>query len=183
MWHPSHLCTIYEARSHALAQSTLTKSLWGGYYLLCCKVNVSIQGNSGMLSYVSAIILPSLLLNLQRRNCMLVYTTYANQITFQGSIRVWDKLGKTLIRCSSWLQEMENTKHIEGQRWYISLHKTCFFFSLFLSRTVLTAYGSSWARGWIRAAAAGLHCSHSHSHTRSEPHLWSMLQLTATLDP
>ena len=41
------------------------------------------------------------------------------------------------------------------------------------------ANGCSWARGWIRAAAAGLH--HSHSNTRSEPHLQPALQLAATL--
>ena len=37
-----------------------------------------------------------------------------------------------------------------------------------------------WARGRIRAAAAGLH--HSHSNARSEPHLWPMLKLMAMLD-
>ena len=42
------------------------------------------------------------------------------------------------------------------------------------------AYGSSLARGHIRAAA-GLH--HGHSHAGSEPHLWPTPQLTATLDP
>ena len=43
------------------------------------------------------------------------------------------------------------------------------------------AYGSSQARGYIRAAAASLR--HSHSNTRSELHLWPMLQLTAMPDP
>ena len=42
-----------------------------------------------------------------------------------------------------------------------------FFFLLF--RAAPTIYGSSQARGQIGAAAAGLH--HSHSNTRSEPHL------------
>ena len=36
-------------------------------------------------------------------------------------------------------------------------------------RAAPVAYGSSWARGQIRAAAAGLH--YSHSNTRSKPHL------------
>ena len=40
------------------------------------------------------------------------------------------------------------------------------------------AYGSSWSRGWIRAAAAGL--CHSHN-TQSEPHLQPMPQLVAML--
>ena len=46
-----------------------------------------------------------------------------------------------------------------------------FFFSFvfcFLSffRASLLAHGGSQARGWIRAIAAGLHDSHSHSHTK-----------------
>ena len=43
------------------------------------------------------------------------------------------------------------------------------------------AYGSSQARGGIRAVAADL--LHSHSKTGSEPNLQPTLQLEATLDP
>jgi len=43
------------------------------------------------------------------------------------------------------------------------------------------ACGGSQARGLIRAAAAGLH--HSHSNEGSEPHLQPTPKLTATLDP
>ena len=43
-----------------------------------------------------------------------------------------------------------------------------------------TAYGSSQARGRIRAVAAGLH--HSHSNTESKPGLRAPPQLTAILD-
>ena len=50
-----------------------------------------------------------------------------------------------------------------------------------LFRATPTPYGGSQARGRIRAAAAGLH--HSHSHTRSEPCLWPAPQLTATPGP
>ena len=53
------------------------------------------------------------------------------------------------------------------------------FFGLF--RAVPTAYGSSQARGRIRATAATLH--HSHSNSRSEPRLCPPPQLTATSDP
>ena len=42
------------------------------------------------------------------------------------------------------------------------------------------AFGTSQARGQIKVAAAGLH--HSHSNTKSKPHLQPILQLTATLD-
>ena len=57
-----------------------------------------------------------------------------------------------------------------------------FFFCPFsLFRATPTAYGSSQARGLIGAVAAGLH--HSHSNARSELHLRSIPQLTATLDP
>ena len=41
------------------------------------------------------------------------------------------------------------------------------FFLFFKAASV--AYGSSWARGRIRAAAANL--CHSHSNTGSKPHL------------
>ena len=43
------------------------------------------------------------------------------------------------------------------------------------------AWGSSQARGWIGAAAAGL--SHSHSNTATELHSQPMPQLEANLDP
>ena len=43
------------------------------------------------------------------------------------------------------------------------------------------AYGSSQAKGRIRAAGAGLH--HSYSNTRSEQHLPPTPQLAATLEP
>ena len=55
-----------------------------------------------------------------------------------------------------------------------------FFYLFFLFMATSVAYGSSWVRGRIRTAAAGLH--HSHSNARSEPQLWPMPQLVATLD-
>ena len=36
------------------------------------------------------------------------------------------------------------------------------------------AYGSSWARGWIGAAAASLH--HHHSNAGSKLHMWPLPQ-------
>ena len=54
-----------------------------------------------------------------------------------------------------------------------------FFFLLF--RAALVAYGSSLASGQIRAAAAGLH--HSHSNAGPEPCLQATPQLIAVLDP
>ena len=47
--------------------------------------------------------------------------------------------------------------------------------SAFFMRATPAAYGSSWARGQMRAAAASL--CHSHDNTESEPHLQPMLQL------
>ena len=56
-----------------------------------------------------------------------------------------------------------------------------FFFFLFcLFRAALVAHGGSQARGRTGAVATGLH--HSHSNSRSEPHLWSWPQLMATPD-
>ena len=51
---------------------------------------------------------------------------------------------------------------------------------IFIFRAAPEAYGSSQARGQIKAAAAGLH--HSHSNAGSEPHLRPMPQLAAMLD-
>ena len=56
-----------------------------------------------------------------------------------------------------------------------------FIFVFCLFRAIPVAYGGSQARGWIRTVATGLH--HSHSNVGSEPHLWPIPQLTATLDP
>ena len=58
---------------------------------------------------------------------------------------------------------------------YILLLLFCLF------RATSMACGGSQARGLIRAAAAGLH--HSHSNEGSEPHLQPTPKLTATLDP
>ena len=63
-----------------------------------------------------------------------------------------------------------------------SFHSYCIlsFFFFLLFRAIL-AYGGSQARGQNRATAAGLY--HSHSNTRSEPHLRPTAQLMATPDP
>ena len=52
---------------------------------------------------------------------------------------------------------------------------------IFLFRDALMAYGSSWAKGQIRATAASLH--HSHSNVGSKLHLLPTPQLRATPDP
>ena len=54
-------------------------------------------------------------------------------------------------------------------------------FCLFVWRATSAVCGNSQARGRIRAAAAGL--CHSHSHTGSKPHLWPTPQLVPTPDP
>ena len=48
-------------------------------------------------------------------------------------------------------------------------------------RVAPAAYGSSWDRGQIRAAAAGLH--HGHSNAGSKLHLRTTPQFKATPDP
>ena len=65
----------------------------------------------------------------------------------------------------------------------ILLHSKIFnkiFFSFFF-RATPTAYGVSLARGRIGAIATGL--QHSHSNTRSKPHLRPTPQLTAMPNP
>ena len=64
-------------------------------------------------------------------------------------------------------------------------HSFLFLFIFFLFvfcpfRAAPMAYGSSQARGWIGAAAASLH--HSHSNTRLKPRLSPATQLTAPPD-
>ena len=68
-----------------------------------------------------------------------------------------------------------------GMAKYIYIIIFTSFFLLLLFTATLVAYRSSQARGGIGAAAACLH--HSHSHTRSEPHLRPTPQLMAMLDP
>ena len=59
-------------------------------------------------------------------------------------------------------------------------HLGCFLV-FFLGGAAPTAYGSSQAKGWIRAVAAGLH--HSHRNAGSKPHLQPIPWLWETLDP
>ena len=68
------------------------------------------------------------------------------------------------------------------KKWFSYLFLFFFFLSFFffLFEATSMAHGSSQARGWIRATAAGLY--HSHSNAGSEPHLRPTLQLKATLD-
>ena len=55
------------------------------------------------------------------------------------------------------------------------------FFLIFNFRATPVAYGSSKARGQIRAAAAGLY--HRYSNARFEPHLQPTPRLVTTEDP
>ena len=60
----------------------------------------------------------------------------------------------------------------------------CIFFFLtfaFLFSATPAAHGSFQVRASTEAAADGLH--HSHSNTRSKPHLQAMLQAAAMPDP
>ena len=68
-----------------------------------------------------------------------------------------------------------------NQVWLWVLYSFIYFILFILCfRASPTAYGSSQARGRIRAVAAGLH--HSHSNTESKPGLRAPPQLTAILD-
>ena len=77
------------------------------------------------------------------------------------------------------------TSHLLNM-WFANIFFYCvvylfifFFPSLF--RAALVAYGSSQARGKIKAVAASL--CHSHSNARSEPYPQPTLELMATPDP
>ena len=62
----------------------------------------------------------------------------------------------------------------------VGVHIYLLFAFFFLFMVVPLAYGSSWARGPIRASAAGLR--HSHNNTWSELHLRLTPQLVAMPD-
>ena len=62
-----------------------------------------------------------------------------------------------------------------------SLINVSFILPFCLFRATPMAYRGFQAKDPIRAVADGL--CHSHSNTRSEPHLWPTPQLMATLDP
>jgi len=64
---------------------------------------------------------------------------------------------------------------------YFILFYFILFYFILPIRATLMAYGSSQARGWIGATAAGLR--HSHNNMGSEPCLWPTPQLMETLDP
>ena len=61
------------------------------------------------------------------------------------------------------------------------IYVSIYFFPFLLFTATPTAYGGSQARGPVGATAAGL--CHSHSNTRSQPHLRPTPQLMAMPDP
>ena len=65
--------------------------------------------------------------------------------------------------------------------WNHQYETVTIFIYLFYFMASPVVYGSSWARGWIATAAAGL-CS-NHGNCGSELHLWPTLQLSATPNP
>ena len=83
------------------------------------------------------------------------------------------------LQCPHCGKALSPTSGASAQGRLCLLRKKCnhFFFFFFLFMTIPEAYGSSQARAGIRATATGLH--HSHSNTRSEPHLWPTPQLAA----
>ena len=94
-----------------------------------------------------------------------------------NSISSWGR-EVTFSLISHWLElgyrPITGKMECDSRDWFIYL----LFFGLF--RAVPSAYRSSQAKGWIRASATGLH--HSHSHARSQPHLWPTQQLMALSD-
>ena len=69
----------------------------------------------------------------------------------------------------------------DKQYMYVLMLSECAISHFFFLTIEPVAYRSSWARGQIRPAAIGLHCSHGNT-ARSELHLQSMPQLVAMLD-
>ena len=98
---------------------------------------------------------------------------------------------KCLSSCFSWsipkfkdtfvsLREITHMTKEDLTKYFLFIFIYFFVFLPFLG-PLPTVYGSSQARGLIRAIAASLH--QSHSNAGSEPCLCATPQLTATLDP
>ena len=66
-------------------------------------------------------------------------------------------------------------KESEIDRVNVHMQFIYLFIYLFILRAAPAAYGSSWARDWIRAGVASLH--HSHSNAGSKLHLQPMPRL------
>ena len=85
---------------------------------------------------------------------------------------------------SSWPQTSQsNIQCRETVIQWVQSSDTMIFFSFFFFffRAAPTAYGSSQAKGQIRAVVASLH--HTHGNTGSESHLGPMPQFAAMPDP
>ena len=103
-------------------------------------------------------------------------TYYVCLILSHRSLSLFSLLFILFSLCSSdWIVFID----LPSSSLILFLKKKNFFFCLFRAATM--AYGSSQARGQIRATAGGLH--HSHSNTGSEPHLQPTPQFMAMLDP
>ena len=102
-----------------------------------------------------------------------------NRSVLQGDSAEWfsaweassPSLGcKGSIKCKFvWITCFRSMKFYKKTRGTCSL-SLFFFFFFGLFRAELPAYGGSQARGWIRAAATGLH--YSHGSVESESHMW-----------
>ena len=94
------------------------------------------------------------------------------------SAQRYDGKSTPLLISQSWVPVLAQ-QLLGDVTWLTYLGWAFSFLNLFFIKGRRSAYGSSQGRRWIRATAAGLH----YSHTRSEPHLWPIPQLTATPDP
>ena len=100
-------------------------------------------------------------------------TSWTSQVDFLVPSTAWGKKACIVKRSITSAQNI----CFQVKRFFLLL-----FFGLFvIFRAAPMAYGSSQARGLIRATAAGLH--HSHSNAISEPCLWPTPQLMARPDP
>ena len=79
---------------------------------------------------------------------------------------------------STEISRIMNPRLNRGDSLSLTLYFYFYFFGLF--RAAPATYGSSQARGRIRAVAAGLY--HNHSNARFEPLLWTTSQLTTPPD-
>ena len=115
----------------------------------------------------------------------LEYPTYLTGLSLKRHMWNGDEICKVLKKISHCLHWSSGTMNVIMLLKFLMLHiQLCNHFKFFVFvffRTTSVAYANSQARGLMGAVAAGL--LHSHSNTRSEPHLRPTPQFTATPDP
>ena len=119
-------------------------------------------------------------------HCLLTSRNPQSYSTILSFISCWPQFACPALDTLNLLLHSEVPRYssitINFSRWSYTLFYFILFYFILIFMTPPLAYECSWAR-----VASNQRCSwglcHDHSNTRSEPHLWPMLQFIAMLDP